>query len=95
MKRPERFQLAQRVNKRGALTSRAGVPVEVSCIRCEQQGCPAYPWASLAIVLDRSSGRFNRTRARVAMNRPLEEPGTEAGWLQGGLDIPAAHAGCG
>lgn len=37
------FRPAQRVAKHGALTSGAGVPVEVSGVRRVWQGCPAHP----------------------------------------------------
>jgi hypothetical protein len=65
VKQIEHFRLAQCVTKRNASTSGAGVPVEVSRIRHDWQGCPAHPRASRAILRSSSSGRFLESRARV------------------------------
>ena len=43
VRRLKHFRFVQRVTKRGASTTGAGVPVEVSCIRRMEQGCPAHP----------------------------------------------------
>ena len=59
------FRAAQRVTIRGVSTSGSGVPRRVSCIRREWLGCPAHPWASLALAPGCSSGRFIPTWARV------------------------------